>query len=90
MTVWKGGKQPVEQGFVFVLINLCFNLKTAADDMDISDDETTAQFDLQLEEIRRQNLASELIRKTVELITCDLIKSVENDVKRVIILLFFI
>jgi len=68
VTVWKGGKQPVEQ---------------AADDMDISDDETTAQFDLQLEEIRRQNLASELIRKTVELITCDLIKSVENDVKRI-------
>ena len=51
--------------------------------MDISDDESTAQYDQQLEEIRRQNLTSELIRKTVELITHDLIKSVENDVKRV-------
>ena len=51
--------------------------------MDISDEETSPQFDSQMEEMRRQNLTSELIRKTVELITCDLIKSVENDVKRV-------
>ena len=51
--------------------------------MDISDEETSPQFDRQMEEMRRQNLTSELIRKTVELITCDIIKSVENDVKRV-------
>ena len=54
-----------------------------ADDMEISDEETTPQFDHQMEELRRQALKNELIRKTVELITCDLIKSVENDVKRV-------
>ena len=51
--------------------------------MEISDEETTPQFDSQMEELRRQALKNELIRKTVELITCDLIKSVENDVKRV-------